>query len=134
VMAILAATDNALSFFVMVGVIALIGVVVNNTILVVDAANQERRAGASAKQAVRVAIERRFRPLIATTATTVAGLLPLALSDPFWEGLSLTLIGGLVSSTVLVLFAFPVCYLAVEAVRTPVRNVVRRRRGRELIS
>jgi len=134
VMAVLAASDNALSFFVMVGFIALIGVVVNNTILVVDAANQERRAGATAKDAIRVAIERRFRPLIATTATTVAGLLPLAMSDPFWEGLSLTLIGGLVSSTVLVLFAFPVCYLAVEAVRTPVRNMVRRRRGRELIA
>ncbi|MDG2114400.1 MAG: efflux RND transporter permease subunit, partial [Actinomycetota bacterium] len=84
VVSILALTDNAFSFFVMVGLIALIGVVVNNTILLVDAANQGRRAGMTSKEAIGSAIEHRFRPLLATTLTTVAGLLPLALSDPFW--------------------------------------------------
>ncbi len=127
-------TDNPLSFFVMVGFIALIGVVVNNSILLVDAANQARRAGSTAAEAMRTAVERRFRPLLATALTTVAGLLPLALSDPFWEALSFTLIGGLVSSTFLVLVAFPVFYVMTEAVRTPLRNAVRRRRGRELIT
>ncbi|MDG2113785.1 MAG: hypothetical protein P8N02_14360, partial [Actinomycetota bacterium] len=65
--------------------------------------------------------------------TTVAGLLPLALSDPFWEALSFTLIGGLVSSTVMVLLVFPVFYLIVEAMRTPVRNGYRRKRDKPLI-
>ena len=63
---------------------------------------------------------------MATTFTTVVGLLPLALTNPFWEALSFTLIGGLISSTIMVLIAFPVYYLAVEKVRTPLRNMVRR--------
>ena len=130
VFTLLSATDNPLSFLVTVGFIALIGVAVNNTILLVDAANRARRSGATAGEAIQEAVTRRFRPLIATTLTTVVGLLPLALSDPFWESLGFTLIGGLVSSTFLVLLAFPAFYLGLEAVRTPVRNAVRRRRGK----
>lgn len=126
----LSLTDNPLSFFVFIGLIALIGVSVNNTILLVDAANQGRRAGLRPGLAIGQAVTRRFRPLVATTLTTVVGLLPLALSDPFWEALSFTLIGGLLSSTFLVLLTFPVFYLAVEKVRTPVRNFGRRRMGR----
>lgn len=126
VFTLLELTDNQLSFFVMVGFIALIGVAVNNTILLVDAANQERRAGATPAEAIGAAIERRFRPLVVTTATTVAGLLPLALADPFWEALCFVLIGGLVSSTFLVLTAFPALYLGVAAVRGSIRRLFRR--------
>ncbi len=125
----LSLSGNPISFFVAVGFIALIGVVVNNTILLIDAANQGRRDGLRPGAAIGDAVARRFRPLVATTITTVVGLLPLALSDPFWEAISFTLIGGLISSTVLVLVAFPVFYLAVEKVRTPLRNMVRRRLG-----
>ena len=130
----LSASDNPLSFLAVVGFIALIGVAVNNSILLVDAANQERRAGATASEAISAAVTKRFRPLVATTITTVAGLLPLSLSDPFWESLGFTLMGGLVSSTVLVLLAFPAFYLGLEAIRTPVRNRVRRRLGRPEIA
>lgn len=126
----LSLTDNPISFFVFVGLIALVGVVVNNTILLIDAANQGRRAGLRPGEAIGQAVTRRFRPLVATTLTTVVGLLPLALSDPFWEALSFTLIGGLLSSTFLVLLTFPVFYLAVEKVRTPIRNFGRRKMGR----
>ena len=107
VFSILSVTDNPLSFLVTVGFIALIGVAVNNTILLVDAANRARRAGKTAGEAIQEAVTRRFRPLVATTLTTVVGLLPLALSDPFWESLGFTFIGGLVSSTFFVLLAFP---------------------------
>ncbi|NND75996.1 MAG: efflux RND transporter permease subunit [Ilumatobacter sp.] len=130
VFGILSATDNPLSFLAVVGFIALIGVAVNNTILLIDSANRQRREGASAGEAIQYAITNRFRPLVATTLTTVVGLLPLSLSDPFWESLGFTLMGGLVSSTVLVLLAFPAFYLGLESVRTPLRNVVRRRQGR----
>ena len=133
VFTILSVTGNPISFLVTVGFIALIGVVVNNSILLVDAANQARRDGLRPGEAIGQAVTRRFRPLVATTVTTVAGLLPLALADPFFESLSYTLIGGLVSSTALVLIAFPVFYLAVEKLRTPLRNMVRARMGRELI-
>ncbi len=130
----LSATDNPLSFLAVVGFIALIGVAVNNTILLVDAANQERRDGATASEAIQSAVTSRFRPLVATTITTVVGLLPLSLSDPFWESLGFTLMGGLISSTFLVVLSFPAFYLALEAVRTPARNAVRRRRGRPEIA
>ncbi len=110
-------TDNVLSFFVMLGLLGLIGIAVNNTILLTDFTNQERRAGADRKTAIENAIRRRFRPLVATSLTTVAGVLPLALSDPFWEALGYTIIFGLLSSTFLVLFAFPYYYLAIETVR-----------------
>ncbi len=129
----LSLTGNPISFFVAVGFIALVGVVVNNTILLVDAANQGRRDGLRPGAAIQQAVERRFRPLVATTITTVVGLLPLALSDPFWEALSFTLIGGLISSTIVVLLAFPVFYLIIEKPRTWVRNTVRSRMGRPLI-
>ncbi|MEM9746679.1 MAG: efflux RND transporter permease subunit [Actinomycetota bacterium] len=129
----LSATDNPFSFLAAVGFIALIGVAVNNTILLVDAANQERRKGATAGEAISAAVTSRFRPLVATTITTVVGLLPLSISDPFWESLGFTLMGGLVSSTLLVLISFPAFYLGLEAVRTPIRNAVRTRRGKEPI-
>ena len=133
VFSILLWSDNSLSFFVMVGFIALIGVVVNNTILLIDSANQARRDGLIPAAAIARAVTRRARPLVATTITTVVGLLPLALSDPFWEALSFTLIGGLVSSTITVLIAFPVIYLGVEKARRTVRNFFRSRMGRELV-
>ena len=110
-------TDNELSFFVMLGLLGLIGIAVNNTILLTDFANQERREGADRRTAISTALRRRFRPLVATTLTTVAGVLPLALSDPFWEALGYTIIFGLISSTILVLLSFPYYYLAVEWAR-----------------
>ena len=110
-------TDNELSFFVMLGLLGLIGIAVNNTILLTDFANQERRAGADRRTAISTAVRRRFRPLVATTLSTVAGVAPLTLSDPFWEPLGATIIFGLLSSTILVLLAFPYYYLAMERVR-----------------
>ena len=110
-------TNNVLSFFVMLGLLGLIGIAVNNTILLTDFANQERRAGADRKTAIETALRRRFRPLVATSLTTVAGVLPLALSDPFWESLGFTIIFGLLSSTFLVLVSFPYYYLAIETLR-----------------
>ena len=87
-----------------------------------------------AGEAIQAAVTSRFRPLITTTITTVVGLLPLALSDPFWESLGFTLMGGLVSPTVLVLICFPSFYLGLESVRTPLRNWARKRQGRTLLT
>ncbi len=110
-------TKNPLSFFVMVGFFALIGIAVNNTILLTDYANQERERGLSIYQAMAAAIKARFRPLLTTSITGVVGLIPLALSDPFWESLSVTLIFGLLSSTFLVIIVYPYLYLFGEWLR-----------------
>jgi multidrug efflux pump subunit AcrB len=110
-------TDNPFSFFTMLAVFALLGISVNNTILLTAYANQARKAGMGRIDAMASALEERFRPLLATSLTTVAALVPLALSDPFWESLAVSLIFGLLSSTFLVIIAFPYYYLANELIR-----------------
>lgn len=121
-------SNNPLSFFVMIAFFALIGISVNNSILLTDYANQGRREGLSPRQAMAAAIQQRTRPLLTTSLTSILALLPLALTDPFWESLAVTLIGGLASSTILVLIAFPYYYLALEAVRSRVIAKYRQRR------
>lgn len=110
-------TNNAFSFFCAMGFFALIGLSIKNTILVVDYANQARRSGMGAIDAATAALEERFRPLIATSLTAVVSLIPLALSSPFWQGLAVVLIGGLLSSTFLVVTVFPYYYLGGEYLR-----------------
>lgn len=117
-------TDNSLSFFVMVAFFALIGISVNNSILLTDYANQARREGLSPRHAVAQAIQQRTRPLLVTSITSILALLPLALSDPFWESLAVTLIGGLTASTLLVLISFPYYYLVFEALRSRIGKKV----------
>jgi multidrug efflux pump subunit AcrB len=109
-------TDNALSFFTMLGLIGLSGIVVNNTIMMTDYINNKREDGMSISEAIHAAIISRFRPIIATTATTVGGLFPLALSDPFWEPLAFTMVFGLIASTIMVLTVYPVFYSLVETI------------------
>ncbi len=110
-------TNNPLSFFVMVGIIGLIGIVVNNTILLLDFANQSRKEGKSIRDAMSEAIGARFRPLLTTSMTTLFGILPLALSDPFWEPLAFSIIFGLLSSSILVILVFPAYYSCLEGIR-----------------
>lgn len=110
-------TDNPLSFFVMIGVIGLAGIVVNNTIMLIDFANQSRRSGMNIRDSIVSAVRARFRPLVTTSVTTVAGLLPLALNDPFWESLAFSMIFGLIASTTLVILVFPSYYAIVEKLR-----------------
>jgi len=110
-------TGNAFSFFATVGIIGLTGVVVNNTIILIDAANQYRNQGLQLPEAISEAVKLRFRPLVTTTLTTLVGMLPLALSDPFWEGLAFALVFGLISSTFFVLLLFPAFYMIIEHMR-----------------
>lgn len=119
-------TNNAFSFFTMLGFFALIGLSIKNTILLTDYANQARRAGMGPVDAAREALHERFRPLIATSLTAVVSLIPLAITSPFWEGLAVTLIGGLLSSTFLVVTVFPYYYLGAEYLRWKTGNGARR--------
>lgn len=115
-------TDNPMSFFVMLAILGLVGIVVNNSILLTEYANQEKAAGADNRTAISQAVKDRFRPLIVTTTTTVFALLPLALSDPFWQALAYTLIFGIISSTLLIIISFPYYYLMVEWIRDKKNN------------
>lgn len=126
----LALTNNPLSFFSMLGIFALVGISVNNAILLTDFANQSAKEGYSPTEAMARALKARLRPLLTTSITSILALLPLALNDPFWEGLAYTLIFGLLSSTILVVLIFPYFYLIVESFRLRLRLVYRKLRPR----
>ncbi len=110
-------TNNPLSFFVMIGVIGLAGIVVNNTIVLMDFANQARKEGKGIRESISGAVRSRFRAIATTSSTTIVGLLPLALSEPFWESLAFSIIFGLISSVILVILAFPAYYSIIEKLR-----------------
>ncbi len=116
-------TDNPFSFFAMLGFFALIGLSIKNTILLTDYANQARAAGMRPVDAIHEALAERFRPLVATSLTAVVSLIPLAITSPFWEGLSVVLICGLLSSTFLVIVVFPYYYLAAEFLRMSTKKL-----------
>ena len=115
-------TDNVFSFFAMLGFFALIGLSIKNTILLTDFANQLRRQGLSAVDSAVGALEERFRPLVATSFTAVVSLIPLSIASPFWQGLTVVLIFGLLSSTFLVITVFPYYYLGAEFIRLRIRR------------
>jgi multidrug efflux pump subunit AcrB len=104
-------TGNSLSFVAIIGLIALAGIEVKNTILLVDFTNQLREQGKPLEEAIREAGEVRFLPIILTSMTAIGGLLPIALSsNPLISPLAIVLIGGLVSSTLLSRVVTPVVY------------------------
>lgn len=98
-----------------IGVILLVGVVVNNGIVLIDYVNRLRQEGHSRADAIRLATQRRFRPIMMTAITTIGGMVPLALSGATSIGLSytsfaLTLIGGMTTATLLTLLVVPILY------------------------
>ena len=118
VVAALALTGQTINVVALIGAVMLAGIVVNNAIVLVDAVNQRRRAGMPLEAALIEAGSHRLRPILMTSATTVFGLLPMALG--LGEGaelrapLAITVIGGLSVATLLTLFVIPVVYSLVE--------------------
>ncbi len=104
-------SGNTFSFMAFIGITSLVGIVINNSIILVDYANQLREEGKSIVEAVKIAGETRFVPIILTTGTTIGGLLPLTLTGGnLWAPMGWTIIGGLLVSTVLTLIIVPVLY------------------------
>lgn len=112
-------SGSPFGFQSLLGVIALVGIVVNNAIVLLDVMDRELARGRDIHGAVRTAVERRTRPILLTTATTVAGLLPLAFSSStLWPPMAWAIISGLLASTVLTLLVVPsVC---AKVLRAPV--------------
>ena len=104
-------TGNSLSFVAIIGLIALAGIEVKNTILLVDFTNQLRAQGKDLETAIREAGEVRFLPIVLTSLTAIGGLIPIAISNnPLIAPLAIVLIGGLISSTLLSRIVTPVVY------------------------
>ena len=99
------------SFTAFIGLTSLIGIAINNSIVLVDFANKLREEGASIREAAQKAGEVRFVPIVMTTLTTILGLLPLTLNGgSLWAPMGWTIIGGLITSTTLVLIIVPILY------------------------
>jgi len=104
-------TGYTFSFTAFIGLTSLIGIVVNNSIILVDYANQMRREGEEKTAAIMAAAKTRFVPIVLTTLTTIGGLLPLTLSgSSMWSPMGWAVIGGLMVSTFLTLIVVPVLY------------------------
>ncbi|MEM6318354.1 MAG: efflux RND transporter permease subunit, partial [Bacteroidota bacterium] len=104
-------TGWSFSFFAFVGFISLIGIVVNSSIIMVDYINQLRAKGIDRLAAIQQGSERRLIPIVLTTITTILGLLPLtANATNLWSPLGWTIIGGMISSTLMTLLVVPVLY------------------------
>ncbi|MFW5703916.1 MAG: efflux RND transporter permease subunit [Patescibacteria group bacterium] len=99
-----------LSFPALIGMLALFGIVVNNSIIIVEKINQNLEIGFPLNQAISDASASRLEPILLTTLTTIIGLIPITLSDPIWRGLGGAIIAGLVFSGTLMLFFIPVVY------------------------
>lgn len=106
-------TNTPLSFPALIGVLALFGIVVKNSILIVDKINQNLKEKMPFRQAIVEASESRLEPITLTSIATILGLIPITLSDPFWRGLGGAIISGLIFSGTMMLFFIPVVYYLV---------------------
>ena len=118
-----------MDFLGIVGCVLLVGVVVNNGIVLIDYANRLRQVGMNRTQALLQAAEHRFRPIAITALTTIIGMIPLTLSEASEMGMSynsfgLTLIGGMISGTLLTLLVVPVFYTLFDDAQQAVRNIL----------
>ncbi|MFH2051450.1 MAG: efflux RND transporter permease subunit, partial [bacterium] len=119
VVAALLLTGTTITVIVLIGAVMLVGIVVNNAIVLIDTINRLRRKGAGKREAVVRAGHIRLRPILMTTLTTILGLLPMALA--WGEGaelrspLAITVAGGLLLSTLLTLVVIPAAYLLVPS-------------------
>ena len=109
-------TGHSLSFTASVGLIALVGIEIKNSLLLVDFTEQLRAQGMGVRAAVEKAGEMRFLPVLLTSITAIGGLLPLAIEgNGLYSAMAIAMIGGLVTSTVLARIATPVMYLLIAA-------------------
>lgn len=105
------AFDMTFSFFAMIGLVSLIGIAINNGIIMVDTMNSLLRGGLDTAAAAAAGSSRRLRALLTTALTTIVGLVPLAMTSAFYRPLTLVIMFGLVSVTVLAFVAVPALYL-----------------------
>jgi HAE1 family hydrophobic/amphiphilic exporter-1 len=115
-----ALTGNSLNIMAYIGIIMLTGIAVNDAIILVDATNKLKWSGLSRREAIIQAGQRRIRPIVMTSTTTILALVPLTIG--FGEGaalrapMALAVIGGLIASTFLTLLVIPSAYYIVDGV------------------
>jgi len=127
----LAATGNNFSIMSFVGLVGLSGIVVNDSIVLVDCINRTRKTGLNMFDAIVAGGQQRLRPIISTTLSTVGGILTLTIIDELWEGLGVVIIFGIIFATVLTLVVVPVMYSLFEGLRYYIISAFRGPRWKE---
>jgi multidrug efflux pump subunit AcrB len=119
-----------LSLMSLMGAVALSGVVVNDSLVLIDYTNRQRRAGLTPEQAIPLAATRRFRPILLTTLTTFGGLAPMIFETSrqarFMIPMAISLGFGILFATVITLVIVPCLYLTIEDVSAATRRLLRR--------
>ncbi len=106
-------------FVAQLGVIALFGMIIRNSVILIDQIEQDREAGVPAWEAIVEAAVRRFRPIILTAAAAVLAMIPLSRSV-FWGPMAVAIMGGLIIATALTLLFLPALYAAWFRVKKPI--------------
>jgi HAE1 family hydrophobic/amphiphilic exporter-1 len=124
----LMATQTPFNIMAQIGLLILMGIVVNNGIVLLDHVNQKRREGLGSKEAILEAGRARMRPILMTAFTTICGLIPLAIGrsgvgGAYYFPLARTVMGGLMSSTFLTLLVLPLIHLGFERLAGWARRV-----------
>ncbi|MEG8947949.1 efflux RND transporter permease subunit [Rosettibacter firmus] len=127
----LAITGTTISVMALVGVVMLVGIAVNNGIVLVDYINQQRRKGMELYEAVEFGCRARIRPVLMTALTTILGMVPLAIGigtgSETWSPLAKAVIGGLTTTTLLTLIVIPILYIVFEHAGEKVKSFLKKR-------
>jgi HAE1 family hydrophobic/amphiphilic exporter-1 len=115
-------TGNNFGFVAFIGVVALVGIAVNDAIVFLDYINYLRGEGYEMNEAITETGVTRFIPVMATTITTAGGILPITLSDPFFAPMGVALISGLSMATILTLGVIPAMYSLFEGKKIKVKE------------
>ncbi|HMZ02101.1 MAG TPA: efflux RND transporter permease subunit, partial [Burkholderiaceae bacterium] len=113
--------DRPFGFVALLGVIALFGMIVRNSVILIDQIEQDREHGVPTWDAIVEAAVRRLRPIVLTAAAAVLAMVPLSRSV-FWGPMAVAIMGGLIVATALTLLALPAMYAAWFRVRPPARE------------
>ena len=108
--------DRPFGFVALLGVIALMGMIMRNSVILIDQIEQDRSHGVPAWDAIVEAAVRRFRPIVLTAAAAVLAMIPLSRSV-FWGPMAVAIMGGLIVATALTLLSLPAMYAAWYRVR-----------------
>lgn len=115
-------TGNNLGFYAMMGIIALVGIAVNDAIVLLDYINYLRAQGIEKTEAIVEGVRTRFTPVFATSITTIGGILPLAVFNDTYGQLGIALIFGLIASTLLTLLVIPVIYSGLDTIASTFKS------------
>ena len=113
--------DRPFGFVALLGVIALMGMIMRNSVILIDQIEQDRARGVPTWTAIVESAVRRFRPIVLTAAAAVLAMIPLSRSG-FWGPMAVAIMGGLIIATVLTLLALPAMYAAWFRVKPPERE------------